>query len=470
MKRLKIRTRMTLWFVLSMVLMTATLFLVLDSIVQAELMRGLREDLSLAVAQIGAQVEHEQGDLVYEDETPIASNISYFVMEGNGSELFSHGEDIAQFDSLAIQEGAFSQLTLSDELWLVLDSEPIAVHEETVRIRVAASCEGIRTTQQAMQRVMTILFPLIALLSLLIGYLMMGRCLRPIRNMIAGAQRITAGHFHERLPAAPARDELGQLTETLNEMLGELDAAFQREQRFTSDASHELRTPVAVIQACAEELCTHDELSAEVEKPLHSIRNECCRMQRLIEQMLMLTRAQEGRLHLTIEPLCVLDVLESVQDALADLAADSDIQIAVHAPAELTVMADQSLLSQLILNLTENAIKYGKPHGHVELSAKGTPEGILILVRDDGSGIADKDLPHIFERFYRADTARDRSGTGLGLSIAQWIVQAHGGTISASSTATEGTTFSTFWPDQFRRSTSFACSRHKQTDAQKVHR
>ncbi len=373
MRRLKIRTRMTLWFVLSMVLVTATLFLALDSIVQAALMRGLREDLSLAVAQIGAQVEHEQGNLVYEDETPIASGISYYVLEGSGSELFSHGEDIAQFDSLPIREGEFSQLTLAEEQWLVLDSEPITVHEDIVRVRVAAGYGSIRATRQTMQRVMLILFPFIAPLSLLIGYLMMGRCLRPIRTMIAGAQHITAGHFHERLPAAPAQDELGELTQTLNEMLNELDAAFRRERRFTSDASHDLRTPVAVIQACAEDLCTHDDLPGECATALRSIRQECRRMQRLIEQMLMLTRAQEGRLHLTLEPISVQDVLESVQDALADMAADRDIRITVHAPEGLTVLADQSLLSQLMLNLTENAIKYGKPHGHVALSAQGMP-------------------------------------------------------------------------------------------------
>lgn len=451
MKRLKIRTRMTLWFVLSSVAMTGILFLALDDMVKSEMLRALREDLSLAVAQVSAQVEHEQGSLVYENETPIASGISYYVMEDSGSELFSHGEDIAQFDSLPIQEGAFSQLTLSDALWLVLDSEPIAVHEEIVRVRAAASCEGIRETLHAMRRVLSVLFPFVALMALLIGYLVMGRCLRPIRTMIAGAQRITAGHVHERLPAAPARDELGELTETLNQMLDELDAAFQRERRFTSDASHELRTPVAVIQACAEELCTHDELSAEMKKPLHSIRSECRRMQRLIEQMLMLTRAQEGRLHLNLEPINVADVLESVRDALADIAADSDIHIAVHAPAELTVMADQSLLSQLMLNLTENAIKYGRPHGHVVLSAQGTPEGMEILVRDDGIGIPEKDLPHIFERFYRADAARDRSGTGLGLAIAQWIAQAHGAAIRVSSTVGEGTIFLIRWSKQMEQ-------------------
>ena len=245
-----------------------------------------------------------------------------------------------------------------------------------VRVRVAAGCGSIRATRQAMQRVMLILFPFIALLSLLsllIGYLMMGRCLRPIRTMIAGAQHITAGHFHERLSAAPAQDELGEPTQTLNEMLNELDAAFRRERRFTSDASHELRTPVAVIQACSEDLCTHNGLPGECATALRSIRQECRRMQRLIEQMLMLTRAQEGRLHLTPEPISVQDVLESVQDALADVAADRDVRITVHAPEGLTVLADQSLLSQLMLNLTENAIKYGKLHGHVDLSAQGMP-------------------------------------------------------------------------------------------------
>lgn len=448
MKRLKIRTRMTLWFALSTVVTMGLLFLVLDAMLSAELLRGLKEDLSLAVAQVSAQVEHEQGSLVYENETPIAPGISYYVMEGNGSELFSQGEDIAQFDSLPIQEGAFSQVTLSDEQWLVLDSQALSVKEEIVRVRAAASCRGIRETLHAMWRAFCVLMPLTALTALLIGYAIMGRCLRPIRRMIAGARRITAGHYHERLPAARARDELGELTETLNEMLQELDSAFQRERRFTSDASHELRTPVAVIQACAEELCTHEELPDPWKGPLHSIQGECGRMRRLIEQLLMLTRAQEGRLQLEIEPVSVPDMLESVKDALADTAAEAGIQVAVHAPQELTALADQSLMSQLMLNLTENAIKYGRPQGHVELSAQGTAEGIRICVRDDGIGIAEKDLPHIYERFYRADTARDRSGTGLGLSIALWIAQAHGAQLRVSSRENEGTAFTLLWPGQ----------------------
>lgn len=275
MKRLKIRTRMTLWFVLSAALLTGMLFLVLCAMMQADLMGGLREDLTLAVEQISAQVEHEQGQLIYEDETPIASGISYYMMEDNGSELFSHGEDIARFDSLPIREGMFSQPMLEDGQWFLLDSEPFVVDGETVRIRAAVSCRSVRRTMRAMQRVFCMLFPLAILLAALVGYLIMGRCLRPIRRMIAGARRIAAGHFHERLPLAPARDELGELTDTLNDMLGELDEAFRREQRFTSDASHELRTPVAVIQACAEELCTHDELADGLKKPLHSIRREC---------------------------------------------------------------------------------------------------------------------------------------------------------------------------------------------------
>lgn len=170
-------------------------------------------------------------------------------------------------------------------------------------------------------------------------------------------------------------------------------------------------------------------------------------MQRLIEQMLMLPRAQEGRLRLQRERIGVADVLEGVRDALADPAAAACIRIAIRAPAELTVFADQSLLSHLMLNLTENAIKYGKPDGHIWLSAQRMPESVHIDVRDDGVGIPQADLPHIFERSYRADTARDRSGTGLGLSIAQWIAQAHGASIRVSSTPGAGTTFTLLWPE-----------------------
>lgn len=447
MRRLKIRTKMTLWFLLSTVLITGLLYGALNAMTSAVLHRMLESDLSLALEQISVQIEHEHGRLTYEDETPIAPGVSYYIMEDGGSELFSHGGDIAQFDALPIREGQYASLSQGDSVGPVLDSMPLTIEGETVRIRVAASDGQHRRTLQALRRIFCVTLPMLALLAALIGYALMGRFLRPVRRMIEGAQAITAGRRSGRLPAAPARDELGELTDTLNRMLDALEEAFQRERRFASDASHELRTPVAVIRTCTEELMQSTALPDQARKPLNAILSESRSMQRLIEQLLMLTRGQEGRLRLEKECFPVRDVLEAVEDERREAARTAGITISLEAPADLTITADQSLFSQLMLNLTENAVKYGRPGGHVLLSAEEEPCGILLRVADDGIGISAENLPHVFERFFRADAARDRSGTGPGLSIAQWIVRAHHGTISAESEEGRGTVFSVRWPD-----------------------
>lgn len=159
-----------------------------------------------------------------------------------------------------------------------------------------------------------------------------------------------------------------------------------------------------------------------------------------------LTRAQEGRYPLHIERLCVADVFEGVQSAMAEQAGERQMAITCAAPQDLFVHADQSLLTQLLINLVENAVKYGKPDGHIALRACAEDGFIGMSVEDDGMGIDAADLPHIFERFFRADAARDRNGCGLGLSVAQWIVQAHGGSIHVRSTIGQGTTFLIRWP------------------------
>ncbi len=229
-------------------------------------------------------------------------------------------------------------------------------------------------------------------------------------------------------------------------MLASLEDSFRRERRFTSDASHELRTPVAVILAYAESLMADTSLPDAQRETVKTILNECRRMRRMIEQMLTLTRAQEGRYPVTMEHICLNDVLDGVQAALEPIAADRSIALHIDAESRIELTADQSLITQLLLNLTENAVKYGKDGGDVWVCALQDDDRSVITVSDNGIGINSENLPHIFDRFFRADAARDRTGTGLGLSIAQWIVQLHGGTIRAESEENTGTQFTVTLP------------------------
>ena len=243
-------------------------------------------------------------------------------MEENGSELASYGEDITSFDSLPVREGEFSRARLSDVEWLLLDSKPISVNGEGVRIRVAASCAQIRQTLRIFKALFLIGVPIMTALAALIGFLIARRSLQPIHRIIACADEIANGDLTRRVPDEPTVDDLGELTRTLNRMLASLEDSFRRERRFTSDASHELRTPVAVILAYAESLMADTSLPDAQRETVKTILNECRRMRRMIEQMLTLTRAQEGRYPVTMEHICLNDVLNGVQAALEPIAAD----------------------------------------------------------------------------------------------------------------------------------------------------
>lgn len=446
-----LRLRMALWFTLSVLAVTGLFFCALYFTTQSRLNAMLHEDLSLALEQLSSQVEHEQGKLIFENETPVKPGISYFIMEKNGGELASFGEDITLFDGEPIQENEYSRVWRGDEKYLLLDSPLMTVGNEGIRIRVAASCNSVRETLRVFEVIFAFGVPLMTALAALIGFLIASRSLCPIHRIIACADEIAGGDLSRRVPEETSADELGELSRTLNRMLASLESAFQRERRFTSDASHELRTPVAVILAYAESLQSDPSLSADAQAKVEPILRECRRMQRMIEQMLTLTRAQEGRYPVTMEEICLNDVFAGVEMVISERAVQENIDLRFDAPEEIKITADQSLITQMLLNLMENALKYGKSGGHVACRAHRLGDWVQITISDDGVGISEENLPHIFERFFRADTARDRTGTGLGLSIVQWIVQLHRGDVRVTSQLGKGTTFTIAFPVNQKR-------------------
>lgn len=443
---MRLRTRMVLWFTASVAVIMAVFFLAVYAVTGAYLDGRLREDLSLALEQLAAQVEHENDRLIYEDETPIAPGVAYFIMEENGSEMISRGEDIALFDGVPLSPGCFTKTRVAGMPWLLLDSSRLEIAGEGVLIRVAASCEESRRILGVLRGIFAFSVPFMTMLAAALGLLMANRSLRPVRQITACANRIASGAISLRIPPAPAKDELGELTDTLNAMLSALEESFARERRFTSDASHELRTPVAVVLAYAEGLLAQQGLTGEQRESAKTILHEAQRMEKMIAQMLMLARAQEGRQPVIRESFALRSVFEGVCEALEEPMREKRITCQCDVPPEILLFADQSLITRLVLNLVENAVKYGKPGGTIRCGAREDARGTVFFVQDDGIGIAQEDLPHVFERFFRADSARDRSGTGLGLSIAKWIADVHGAALDVKSAPGRGTIFTVTLP------------------------
>ncbi|MEA4929021.1 MAG: HAMP domain-containing sensor histidine kinase [Candidatus Limiplasma sp.] len=445
--QLRLKDKMTLWYTL-LTLLTVTafscaLYLMTDYVLSEMLESSVR----LSLRQVVAQIENRDGMLTFEDEVPITNSAMFYITEENGSELASYGEDIPLFDAVETQPNEFRVAQGDGQRWLLLDSGVITVERSRLRVRVAGSLATNDRVLSTMRLVFFVSIPILLLLSLLGGLFIAKRSLTPIRQIIRGADRIAQGDLSARIPAARARDELGELTDTLNRMLTSVEETFLREKRFTSDASHELRTPVAVIRAYAESLRAEKGLPPDAAAALDTVIAECARMQRIIAQLLTITRGEEGRYPLCIERLEGRALAEGVAETLAGRLAEKEITLTVDLPEGLTLYADQSLMTELLLNLVENAVKYGKTGGQIHLAAGRQGDMVEIRVRDDGIGIAQEALPHIFERFYRVDSARDRSGTGLGLSIVAWIVRVHQGSVAVQSQPGEGTTFTVRLPD-----------------------
>jgi heavy metal sensor kinase len=288
--------------------------------------------------------------------------------------------------------------------------------------------------------------PIVLLVAAVTGYWMAGRALHPVTSITEDARAISALDISKRIAVPLADDELRKLSTTLNEMMDRLEAAFRKITQFTADASHELRTPIAVIRTTAE-LALADNSSQTPAIALASILEESERTTRLLEDLLVLARSDcNARLRLEDVDLSAPFREAALQTEL--LASEKNLSVRTRQPGmPCRVHGNADLLRRLFLILADNAVQYTPRGGEITLSLHAEKERFLVRVKDTGSGIAPEDLPHIFERFYRADKARQRSGgAGLGLSIAEWIARVHHAGIDVASTLDAGTTFTLSFP------------------------
>lgn len=299
--------------------------------------------------------------------------------------------------------------------------------------------------------VFLLLAPLFVLLSVVLAFMITGRALAPVDEIIRDVSAITDGRsLHRRLPQAEGDDELARLSATLNAMIARLEQSFSGLRRFTADASHELKTPLTVLRADIERAMSAGPRSTEGLVALEEALQQTTRMADLVESLLTLARADEGRFDLHREPVALAALVLEVAETAQILGEAAELRVDVSPLEDAVVLGDVVRLRQLFLNLVTNAVKYSSRGGRVELSLvrrEGTAE---FAVSDTGMGIAGADLPYVFDRFWRADRARsrasERGGVGLGLSISQWIAHAHGGSITVASRLGRGSTFTVTLP------------------------
>ena len=298
------------------------------------------------------------------------------------------------------------------------------------RSRVVAIGESLRPREESLHRLairLAITLPAALLLASLAGLQVAKAAMRPVERMRARAAAIGASDLHERLPEPATGDELARLAATLNELLGRIEAAMERERRIVGDASHELRTPISVLRTRLEVALRGAGDPAALRDALGAALADAERLSRLAEDLLVLARADQGQLPLRLEPLDVQDVLEQAaarHRAPAD-AAGRALDVAVDVAGGAVVLADPDRVAQALDNLVVNALRYGA--GTIGLRARRAPGGIALVVEDRGAGFPAEFVERAFERFSQADEAGGRAGSGLGLALVEAIARAHGG-------------------------------------------
>lgn len=312
-------------------------------------------------------------------------------------------------------------------------------------LQIGSSLEDVRDALRNLFYILYLTIPVATLLAGIIGWLMATKALRPVDEITRTARRITAEKLNERIRIG-RQDEIGRLAETFNEMIARLEASFNRIKQFTADASHELRTPLTILKGETEIALRTEDTIQGLKKTLVSNLEEIDRLSKIVNDLLFLSRMDSGREEFHLQDVSLDMIVQEKYEQMKALAMKKGIEMHIGKKEGVHVKGDPVKLRQLLLNLLDNAIKYTPPGGKVWLSLNRVDGFARITVSDTGIGIPEEDLPHIFERFYRADKARRDGGSGLGLSICKLIVEAHKGRIDVKSTPGKGSTFEVYIP------------------------
>jgi two-component system, OmpR family, sensor kinase len=327
-------------------------------------------------------------------------------------------------------------------------AEPVTIFGSRYLVAAAYPLHGNRETLEAVGASYFIVIPLLLLIASVGGYFLAGRSLSPVAAMSARAAEISSTNLNERLPVGPRRDELSALALVVNSLLERLEQSFAQQRRFMADASHELRTPVAVLRTEADvTLSRANRSEAEYRESVAVMRDSAQRLGRIVDDLFLLARADAGHLPLRREALYLEEIVDESARAVRALAQERGVRIDLLPLEDSPFNGDADLLGRVLLNLLDNAIKHSPVGGTVTLSLTRRGHEYHISVADVGPGIPADAQAQIFERFFRADKTRSRegagetSGAGLGLAIGRWIAEAHGGRLDLVRSDSRGTEF-----------------------------
>ncbi len=434
--------KVTLWYTgliaIILALVLTFVFTSSDKLLFSKLEGQVKENVHELVEELNDKHSYLDDDLEYYDD---GVYISIYDEQGN----YVEGNTPTDFIENTPFQTKVRTIKTNNQEWIVYDVSKDDGKGDSYWIRGIAPLNQISSTLSMIILIACVSFPFFILLAGFGGYFITKRAFKPVQQITDAANQITdAKDLSKRIHLQGAKDEIYALAQTFDCMFERLEKSFESEKQFTSDASHELRTPTSVIISQCEYALSQSQDAEEMKASLEVILRQSKKMSGLISQLLLLARADNKKLHLVLESIDVSELMEMVVDELTELAEEADIQMKREIEENIFIKADQTLIMRMVINLITNAITYGKQGGWVKIRLYEEGTNVVGQIIDNGIGIAEQDQSKIWNRFYRVNTARTASAkdnTGLGLSMVKWIAEKHGGTVAVESKLGEGSVF-----------------------------
>lgn len=453
MRHFSLKTKLTALYTLLMTSVVCMIFAILFSFSNNEILTGVGSQLEERVADALDEIQYDGEHLEIDSDFLELENGIYLSLYGTDGS-FLYGKIPYGFDNSApFENGNVRKVKNGDTQYYILDRISQISGYGVVDIRGVASITAAEKSFLLTVRLSLILLPLIVIITAILGYFMTKRTLRPVDQMTRTVQAIqTDGDLSRRVSLGKGNDEIYRLASTFDNMLAQIEDSMLRERQFTSDVAHELRTPLSTMTLLCDDLLTHEPLDLSVQDELLLLQKKISGLSHMVSQLLILSRVDQGRAKLDSESLNLSELAQMACEEAKEYASKKQITVEYQIAPQLYMVGDETLLIRFFMNLLNNAVSYGKENGHIWVTLQQDTEAPHLIkgsVKDDGIGIREDDLPHIWERFYQADPSRTESeNSGLGLSMVDWIVKAHHGKITVESTFGEESIFTFCFPIQ----------------------
>lgn len=440
MSFLNIKTKLTLWYTFFMVVLVGGILGILVEFTDMTLLTNQKSQLVEVVEDVIEDIEEGDDFDNFDDGV-------YILLYNENGEYLTGSLPFNFPIQYPFKLGQVQEIKEKDRGFYIYDKKIITEGGEKIWIRGVFSDIQINQLTQTIVTGAFLILPILVILSTVIGYFITKKAFLPVKKIQETAQNITeSNELSLRIGLPKGRDEITKLANTIDEMLERLDKSFQKEKQFTSDASHELRTPVTVILAESEYILKHGEDMEEARESMEIINRQAEKISGLINQLLFFSRVDRGDLKLKLENVNIVKTIEELKNDNSIEAEKRNITITYENNLKnYEYIVDKIMFIRAIQNIIQNAINYGKENGKIEIESFEKSEYFVIKVKDDGIGIAEENLQKIWDRFYQVDESRTTKSMGLGLSMVKLIVEKHEGYVEVESELGKGTVFTLYF-------------------------